>query len=79
MSDCPMLISNKLHSFRNFSIQSYDSYAKRQNYSGELFGGNAQKSLVCKRQAKPATAGRPILSESFGRTWVKIRKFVGCF
>ena len=24
MSDYPMLISNKLHSFRNFPIQSYD-------------------------------------------------------
>ena len=24
MSDCPMLISNKLHSFRNFLIQSYE-------------------------------------------------------
>ena len=26
MSDCPMLISNKLHSFRNFSEQRYDKY-----------------------------------------------------
>ena len=26
MSDCPMLISNKLHSFRNFEIQSYTIY-----------------------------------------------------
>ena len=24
MSDYPMLISNKLHSFRNFGVQSYD-------------------------------------------------------
>ena len=23
MSDCPMLISNKLHSFRNFNEQNY--------------------------------------------------------
>ena len=23
MSDCPMLISNKLHSFRNFVVQTY--------------------------------------------------------
>ncbi len=23
MSDCPMLISNKLHSFRNFYLQRY--------------------------------------------------------
>ena len=24
MSDCPMLISNKLHSFRNFLLQKYE-------------------------------------------------------
>ena len=24
MSDYPMLISNKLHSFRNFDVQSYE-------------------------------------------------------
>ena len=28
MSDYPMLISNKLHSFRNFHLQSYIKYAK---------------------------------------------------
>ena len=26
MSDYPMLISNKLHSFRNFMLQFYESY-----------------------------------------------------
>ena len=26
MSDYPMLISNKLHSFRNFTGQNYNSY-----------------------------------------------------
>ena len=26
MSDYPMLISNKLHSFRNFAKQKYNSY-----------------------------------------------------
>ena len=26
MSDYPMLISNKLHSFRNFNVQRYDKY-----------------------------------------------------
>ena len=26
MSDYPMLISNKLHSFRNFVAQSYEKY-----------------------------------------------------
>ena len=27
MSDYPMLISNKLHSFRNFFLQNYNNYA----------------------------------------------------
>ena len=27
MSDYPMLISNKLHSFRNFIVQSYENYS----------------------------------------------------
>ena len=26
MSDYPMLISNKLHSFRNFTIQKYEQF-----------------------------------------------------
>ena len=26
MSDYPMLISNKLHSFRNFALQTYKKY-----------------------------------------------------
>ena len=32
MSDYPMLISNKLHSFRNFAVQTYNNaptYASR--------------------------------------------------
>ena len=29
MSDYPMLISNKLHSFRNFGYQRYDFFAKK--------------------------------------------------
>ncbi len=28
MSDYPMLISNKLHSFRNFVLQRYEKYRK---------------------------------------------------
>ena len=27
MSDYPMLISNKLHSFRNFILQRYDKFS----------------------------------------------------
>ena len=28
MSDYPMLISNKLHSFRNFCLQIYENYSE---------------------------------------------------
>ena len=31
MSDYPMLISNKLHSFRNFCVQSYKYFVYWQN------------------------------------------------
>ena len=45
MSDYPMLISNKLHSFRNFSLQSYDEKAKkatsREVKAGESFAKRA--------------------------------------
>ena len=34
MSDYPMLISNKLHSFRNFRIQKYKKGWKRLVYVG---------------------------------------------
>ena len=30
MSDCPMLISNKLHSFRNFKQQNYKIIRDKQ-------------------------------------------------
>ena len=30
MSDYPMLISNKLHSFRNFKVQNYTKYFIRK-------------------------------------------------
>ena len=33
MSDYPMLISNKLHSFRNFAEQSYNKYFKEKSYA----------------------------------------------
>ena len=33
MSDYPMLISNKLHSFRNFGLQIYENMKERANIS----------------------------------------------
>ena len=35
MSDYPMLISNKLHSFRNFASQIYYSYIQTSNRKQE--------------------------------------------
>ena len=32
MSDYPMLISNKLHSFRNFTLQIYEIIYKNLNF-----------------------------------------------
>ena len=32
MSDYPMLISNKLHSFRNFCLQSYTNICLKEQY-----------------------------------------------
>ena len=40
MSDYPMLISNKLHSFRNFIIQTYSFFLEKANL------------LVCKADRK---------------------------
>ena len=37
MSDCPMLISNKLHSFRNFCAQIYKIFMNRQKTLFLLF------------------------------------------
>ena len=35
MSDYPMLISNKLHSFRNFVVQTYEKSLEKANKKGE--------------------------------------------
>ena len=38
MSDYPMLISNKLHSFRNFQLQTYNYFPKIPLFEKEYFG-----------------------------------------
>ena len=43
MSDYPMLISNKLHSFRNFILQRYKHYILNQKKSEKKFHGIAKK------------------------------------
>ena len=42
MSDYPMLISNKLHSFRNFELQKY----KKNGDDGELATHNGDNTLM---------------------------------
>ena len=44
MSDYPMLISNKLHSFRNFLLQKYKKNASRASavYPAHLVNGKHQ-------------------------------------
>ena len=37
MSDYPMLISNKLHSFRNFLQQIYNIFKKDQSFLKTIF------------------------------------------
>ena len=54
MSDYPMLISNKLHSFRNFLLQSYD-------FSTHLQGKNKHYQTVRKNK-KDKRCYRTILS-----------------
>ena len=42
MSDYPMLISNKLHSFRNFLVQNYENlliYTTVRQGGVEIWGG----------------------------------------
>ena len=49
MSDYPMLISNKLHSFRNFMLQSYK---KRKNRPLHNFLSHANRIQNTKNQTK---------------------------
>ena len=37
MSDYPMLISNKLHSFRNFGLQTYEMFVKNLRGYRKIF------------------------------------------
>ena len=53
MSDYPMLISNKLHSFRNFLLQRYEKRIKHANFIQEQ---GRIESFICndtKRHPSP--------------------------
>ena len=51
MSDYPMLISNKLHSFRNFQLQIYEkSVAKQKICSENSISG---KRMFIRKEAAP--------------------------
>ena len=45
MSDYPMLISNKLHSFRNFSIQIYEKSPEKAGKKSRIMRGRAGWSI----------------------------------
>ena len=44
MSDYPMLISNKLHSFRNFSLQTYKFFIFFKMLSQDIFVASSYKN-----------------------------------
>ena len=54
MSDYPMLISNKLHSFRNFYVTKkhiiFKLKSSRTNFLPFFFGSVAEKSHICNRE-----------------------------
>ena len=52
MSDYPMLISNKLHSFRNFRVQKYIIFSELTQV-----GTYRSFHIVCDNIAKPYTFG----------------------
>ena len=47
MSDYPMLISNKLHSFRNFARQRYATSAELPNYSAKQYATKKGVNSIC--------------------------------
>ena len=48
MSDYPMLISNKLHSFRNFKKQIYNIYISLYTISAKLNKSNVNHVIEAK-------------------------------
>ena len=45
MSDYPMLISNKLHSFRNFTRQIYKIREEKSSKYGFIFSDNIKRFI----------------------------------
>ena len=54
MSDYPMLISNKLHSFRNFQMQIYTKKQKNQQV-GRFYFVKVPRLGIVRRSGVPAT------------------------
>ena len=76
MSDYPMLISNKLHSFRNFVLQSYKHFMDKQSFLhfsfppiinileiNYKFKSSRIKSSFCKSRFIPPISSRCVLWE----------------
>ena len=63
MSDYPMLISNKLHSFRNFSLQIYEICGEKATFS--FFLKKEEKTRAGKRGT--GSAGKRMREEENGR------------
>ena len=50
MSDYPMLISNKLHSFRNFYLQRYENHRPAGSLRGNQSGGMRFRTFLLKKR-----------------------------
>ena len=51
MSDYPMLISNKLHSFRNFMLQKYKKISVKSPFDRKLASFTARPDTTGRRSA----------------------------
>ena len=60
MSDYPMLISNKLHSFRNFIGQKYENKSHSEKECRHIFQGFGKKISQKKTTAFRFFAGTPL-------------------
>ena len=77
MSDYPMLISNKLHSFRNFYILNFQNYHLKQCLFGEhLLSDNPIKPVAIVESEKSALVATHYMPEFI---WLATGGMHGCF
>ena len=78
MSDYPMLISNKLHSFRNFLLQTYTKTLKKARLFNRKVREAQNVYFFMQRRMivqKKAICGN-IFSENFAKNWQLDSKFL---